>query len=241
MVLPATIVILLTFQVCNSARHEDHKEVVVGSEPVRPLETQQALKFIRFWGATFKFSLDVLINSYETAGAQNIFGQLLRFKAENATFYDTDHPAASEAGFRVPAIYIGNDGSNRLTVYTYIDNTKDPKGPGLGGIPGTGNGPNNYEINFYDGNDLTAPAPKPKDWFTITISQRPVANEEYWRFKVEIKQKGQGKNTLSAINNHPIQFNNVTIYSTDQKELELEPNSEIRAADALFKNFYIWK
>ena len=121
---------------------------------MRPLEPQ-ALKSIPFWGATFKFSMDVFLNTYDYAGA---WGQLVRFIAANAT-------VDVEDGARVPSIWANQKlGFNQLHITSYIVNFDDPKGPGGAG------GPNNYEINFSEDE-----APEIKKWFTITISQRPKA------------------------------------------------------------------
>ena len=131
---------------------------------MRPLEPQ-ALKYIPFWGATFKFSLDVFLNTYDYGtGKQFAFGQIIRFQAANAT-------KEGEVGSRVPSIwaFVNGLGYNQLQITSYIVTNNDPKGPGRNG-PGSGSGPNNYEVNFEE----YPWAPKPKEWFTITVSQRPL-------------------------------------------------------------------
>jgi len=226
MILPATFVCLLTIQVCNSAWHNKHKEVIVGSEPVRPLEPQ-ALKSIPFWGATFKFSMDVFLNTYKYEDSQGdrTWGQIVRFQSANATL-------EGEAGSRVPSIWARTDsGINQLHITSYIVNFADPMGPGGKG------GPNNYEVNLY-----REKAPRTKKWFTITVSQRPFKNNTAWRFKVEVEQ--DGVKTSNEVNNDaPVQFNDVTIFSSKFFE-DAAPgalNVEYLPADALIKNFYIWK
>jgi len=226
MILPATFVCLLTIQVCNSAWHNKHKEVIVGSEPVRPLEPQ-ALKSIPFWGATFKFSMDVFLNTYEYKDSNDVttWGQIVRFQSANATL-------EGEAGSRVPSIWARTmNGANQLHITSYIVNFDDPWGPGGKG------GPNNYEVNF-EGLD----APSTKNWFTITVSQRPFKNNTFWRFKVEVEQDGVKKSN-EVNNDAPVQFNDVTIFSSKFFE-DAAPgvgNLEFLPADALIKNFYIWK
>ena len=114
---------------------------------MRPLEPQ-ALKTIPFWGATFKFSMDVFLNTYEyfTAdGDNNAWGQIVRFKSANAT-------DEFESGSRLPSVWAQRvAGGNRLHISYVIQNDS------------------NIEIDFI-GNDKT---PEIKKWFTITISQRP--------------------------------------------------------------------
>jgi len=220
MILPATFVCLLTIQVCNSAWHNKHKEVIVGSEPVRPLEPQ-ALKSIPFWGATFKFSMEVFLYTYEYEDSQGdqTWGQIVRFQAANAT-------QEGEAGSRVPSIWASAGlGFNQLHITSYIVNFDDPMGPG------GGNGPTNYEVNFERGD-----APSTGGWFTITVSQRPRKDNPVWRFKVEVEQNGEKKSS-QVDNDAPVQFNDVTIFSTKFFEDEFE----YLPADALIRNFYIWK
>ena len=124
---------------------------------MRPLEPK-ALKSFPFWGATFKFSMDVLLNKYDYTDSKkhSTWGQIVRFQSANAT-------QDIEVGSRVPSIW-ANDilGFNQLHKTSYIVNYADPKGPG------GQHGPNNYEVNF-----KKSEAPKTCKWFTITVSQRP--------------------------------------------------------------------
>ena len=117
---------------------------------MRPLEPQ-ALKTIPFWGATFKFSMDVYLNTYDYEGA-TAWGQIVRFISANAT-------TEGDAGARVPSIWATtSDWGNRLHITSYIVNSEKPQGEG----------PENYELDFFG-----EEAPKINDWFTITVFQRP--------------------------------------------------------------------
>ena len=120
---------------------------------MRPLEPQ-ALKTIPFWGATFKISMDVFLNTYEYEEGL-AWGQIVRFKSANAT-------EEGETGARIPSIWATTteSGANRLHITSYIDNPANPlNSPHF---------PENYELNFYGER-----APVTGEWFTITISQRP--------------------------------------------------------------------